>query len=389
LVGEGSGNVVQAAMSVLPEEFDVHCHVPNKHWFHVQDRFSKYVEHRQSADVVDAVVRLGNPPAHFCAWLPPINLQEERTETVNKRSKDSQQLANDKAAQQWLNDHAEPSGEPAEYDEECGLGSFTPKKLLWARFSNSYEGATEEEELDRQGLVNASGAEGYPNEVMWEPAEYLVLDTSERGSHRHRTKCCRYYWATHAVMRVRHSALLNDFLETVTDKSGNIDESKLEALQTAATKEILRGEGARGALWATHHVVPHNNLFCTPKLERQLRDLGAELVRLRDARISAGHSVKSKCRWAIQGPDDVHWTADDWSNQDWPVGWLMSNEGRLHQEGQSEGDADEVVKNNQVEHQYLYDNAIEEYRKRMQMRARQVRLLHIVQIVVGWLLAAQ
>ena len=367
---------------MLPEEFDVHCHVPNKHWFHVQDRFSKYVEHRQSADVVDAVVRLGNPPAHFCAWLPPVNLQEERTETINKRSKDSQQWANDKAAQQWLNVHAEPSGEPAEYDEECGLESFTPIFLLWARCSSLYEGATEDEVLDSQGLVIASGGallpQGYTNEAMWEPAEYLVLDTSERGSHRHRTKCCRYYWATHAVMRARHSGLLNDFLETVTDKSGNIDESKLEALQTAATKEILRGEGARGALWATQHVVPYNNLFCTPKLERQLRDLGAELVGLRNTRILTGRSVESKWTWAIQGPNGDHWTADDWSQQDWPVGWLMS----------SEGDTDTVVAYNKL-HQYLYDHAIEEYRKRMQMRARRVRLLHIVQHVVGWLLAAQ
>jgi len=60
LVGEGSGNVVQATMSVLPEEFDVHCYVPDKHWFHVQHRFLRYLGHRQSSDVVDTMVRLGH-----------------------------------------------------------------------------------------------------------------------------------------------------------------------------------------------------------------------------------------------------------------------------------------------------------------------------------------
>ena len=149
---------------------------------------------------------------------------------------------------------------------------------------------------DSDGIASSVGVcvQNYINEEKWKPAEYLVLDTSEGGSHRHRTKCCRYYWATHAVMRARQSNRLNEFLETVTDAVGKIDESKLEALQSAATKEILRGEGARGALWATQHVVPYSDLFCTPKLEIQLRTLGAELARLYHVRLESKHTVKTE-----------------------------------------------------------------------------------------------
>ena len=72
------------------------------------------------------------------------------------------------------------------------------------------------------------------------------------------------------------------------------------------------------------------------------------------------------------GEDGGCLTANDWATKEWPVGWLISGD------GEDDEDVEEDGMTRIESHQCMYDNQIEIYRKKMQCRARRVRLLHIV-----------
>ena len=388
LVGEVNGNVVQAAISVLPEEFGVQCHVADTYWYDVQTRIERYLGTRQTTAILAEIVRLGHAPLHYSDWYPPVNLHGETNKTTINRKKDQSQRV-------WTNDELRPSKAAVQYNAESAGKSWKPIKVLWARFvveDEENEGAVSKEPAKCSGPP-ASGENyvcKYTNEEEWVRAEYLVLDAEERGTHRHRTKCCRYYWASHSVMRAKHSKMLNEFLGSVDNHKTQpdlslhqrVDESKLEELQDAATKEILRGD-SRGAKWATQNVVSYNNLFCSPNLEATLRVLGTELAARYAARQGSGHAVTSSWRWAImkstadanRNTDEgssplegnyVCWTAADWQTEPWPQTWLTTD-----------GKDYDQMKN-------YFETIPQQYRKEMESRARQVRLLHNVQCVVLW-----